>query len=414
MSDEPPAAAAGNGLLHRRAFLGSAGALGLLAAVPSAARPTWSQTPGRGMSGYGSPSAYESDVVREGIASQPGTTGSGASRTPLEALNGTVTPNGLHFERHHSGIPDIDPEQHEIVIHGMVRRPLRFSMAALLRYPMVSRLLFLECSGNSGALVAPEPLQQTCGELHGLISAAEWTGVPLATLLDEAGVAAEATWAVAEGADAAKLSRSIPMTKMMDDALIALYQNGERLRPEQGYPVRLLLPGWEGNMSVKWLAQLKITDTPAMSREETSRYSDLQADGTTRLFTFPMDVKSVITSPSGGQHLTEQGIYQISGLAWSGAGRIRRVEVSADGGRTWADAFLDDPALPKHLTRFRSAWRWQGQPAVLVSRATDESGAIQPSREETMAGRGPGTIYHYNGMQSWAVSSTGEVRNVYL
>lgn len=417
MSEESPTPAAGNGLLHRRAFLGRAGALGLLAAVsaPNAsARPAWGQAPGRGMSGYGAPSTYERDVVREGIAAQPGTTGSGASRTPLEALTGTITPNGLHFERHHSGVPDIDPDQHALVIYGNVRQPLRFSMSALLRYPMVSRLLFLECSGNSGALIAPEPPKQSCGELHGLVSAAEWTGVPLATLLDEAGVAPGATWIVAEGADAAKLNRSVPIAKAMDDALIALYQNGERLRPEQGYPVRLLLPGWEGNMSVKWLAQLKVTSAPAMSREETAKYSDLQADGSARLFTFPMGVKSVITSPSGGQRLAQQGVYQISGLAWSGAGRIRRVEVSADGGRSWADALLDSPALPKQLTRFRSAWRWQGQPAVLLSRATDESGAVQPSRAEAMAGRGPGTIYHFNGMQSWAVSSSGDVSNVYV
>jgi len=415
MSDEPPTPAAGNGLLPRRAFLGSA-ALGLLTALPARAavdRPPWSQVPGRPMSRYGTPSTFEDHVIREGIASQPGTTGSGASRTPLEALEGTITPNGLHFERHHSGVPDIDPERHELVIHGNVRRALKFDLSALLRYPLISRFYFLECSGNSGALVAPEPVQQTCGELHGLIASAEWTGVPLATLLDEAGLEPNARWLVAEGADAAKLSRSVPLDKALDDALLALYQNGERLRPENGYPLRLLLPGWEGNMSVKWLSRIQVTAAPAMTREETSKYSDPEADGNARLFTFPMGVKSVITSPSGGQRLTQRGIYAISGLAWSGGGRIRRVEISADGGRTWADAALDEPALPKQLVRFRGAWRWHGQPAVLKSRATDESGSIQPIRGELMVNRAPDAIYHWNAIQAWAVGEAGDVRNVY-
>ncbi|MEM7020265.1 MAG: molybdopterin-dependent oxidoreductase, partial [Pseudomonadota bacterium] len=221
-------------------------------------------------------------------------------------------------------------------------------------------------------------------------------------------------WVVAEGADAAVMNRSIPMQKIMDDAIVALYQNGERLRPANGYPIRLFLPGWEGNASVKWLRTLIATSQPAMSKEETSKYSDLRADGSARLFTFQMDVKSVITSPSPGLTLKQKGIYQISGLAWSGAGKIKRVEVSTDGGQSWAEALLDEHVLPKCTTRFRAAWRWDGGPATLLSRAIDETGAVQPTRDMLMEGRGAGSFYHYNGIQAWQVSETGESENVYL
>jgi sulfane dehydrogenase subunit SoxC len=413
--------AAGNGLMDRRVFLraglGAAGGMSLLAAQASAAgpstRPPWMQAPGGPMNAYGVPSSHEARITRVGIGSQPGTTGSGASRTPLEHLNGTITPSGLHFERHHSGIPDIDPGQHKLLLHGLVRRPLTFDMEALDRYPMVSRIQFLECSGNSGTLISPVAPQATCGELHGLISASEWTGVPLAVLLDEAGVKSTGKWLLAEGADAAMMSRSVPLDKAMDDAIVAIYQNGERLRPENGYPIRLFLPGWEGNMSVKWLRRIKVMDRPAMSKDETSKYTDLQKDGSSLLFTFPMGVKSVITSPSPGLALHEPGLYQVTGLAWSGAGKISRVEVSADGGATWADAVLDDPVLAKNLTRFRTAWQWRGSPTTLLSRAVDETGAVQPSRDTVLDGRGNGAFYHYNAIQAWRISDNGEVKNVY-
>jgi sulfane dehydrogenase subunit SoxC len=404
--------------MHRRVFLraglGMAGGLSLLCAEAVAgARPKGAQAPGRGMNRYGVPSSFE-DIGRVRISSQRGTDGSGASSTPLEQLNGVITPSGLHFERHHSGIPDINPDQHKLMIHGLVRRPLIFSMEALDRYPMVSRIQFLECSGNSGALMAPEARDATCGELHGLVSASEWTGVPLAALLDEADVQASAKWLLAEGADAAMMSRSVPLEKALDDAIVALYQNGERLRPENGYPARLFLPGWEGNMHVKWLQRIKVMDRPAMTKDETSKYSDLQADGTSLLFTFPMGVKSVITSPSPGLELKTRGLYQVTGLAWSGAGKIARVEVSADGGASWADAALDEPVLPKNLTRFRSAWRWDGRPTTLLSRAVDDTGAVQPTRDAVIAGRATGSFYHYNAIQAWRVGATGEVRNVYV
>ena len=386
---------AGNGLLHRRVFLTGGAALvgaALMRARPADAAqnvPPWMKTPGAPMSG------------------------SGGSRAPLEHLEGIITPASLHFERHHSGIPQIDPGQHRVLVHGLVDRPLFFSMDALLRYPLVSHLRFVECSGNSGANNGPEPPQVTAGQLHGLVSCSDWTGVPLSILLDEAGVKPEARWILAEGADAAAMSRSVPMAKAMDDAVLALYQNGERLRPEQGYPVRLLLPGYEGNTNVKWLRRIKVTAEPTMTRDETSKYTDLMPDGRARMFTFPMGVKSVITSPSGRMTMHGPGLYQISGIAWSGSGKIRRVDVSADGGKSWAEAALAEPVLPKALARFRMAWRWDGGPAVLMSRAVDDTGAVQPTRTSLLSERGTSYRYHYHAIQSWAVSAAGEVRNVY-
>jgi sulfane dehydrogenase subunit SoxC len=369
--------------------------------------------PGAGMGEYGTPAKYERKVTRAFIRSQPGTTGSGASRTPLESLDGMVTPSGLHFERHHSGVPDIDPDQHRLLIHGLVKRPLIFTVDALLRYPMISRIHFLECSGNSGALYQPAPPNLTAGETHGLVSCSEWTGVSLRLLLEEAGVDRSAPWMLAEGGDAAAMSRSIPMAKAMDDAMLALFQNGERLRPENGYPVRLFLPGWEGNMNVKWLRRLKIVSAPIMTKDETSRYTDLQADGKSLMFTYPMDVKSVITRPSHGMTLSGAGLHQISGIAWSGNGTIRKVEVSTDGGRTWTDAPLVAPVLPRALTRFRLAWRWDGTATVLKSRATDDTGAVQPERQQFVSEHGNNAIFHFHAIQAWSVAANGEVKHVY-
>ena len=409
---------AANGLIHRRAFLRGGLALGgltLMAAQPAAAdRPSWMQHPGAPMSGYGARSRFEAHVQRVGIGAQPGTDGSGASRTPLERLNGTITPSGLHFERHHSGIPDIDPDQHRLIIHGLVERPLAFSMEALSRYGLVSRIQFLECSGNSGAMLAEQPADVTCSQLHGLVSGSEWTGVPLSALLEETGVKTEARWILAEGADAAMMSRSVPLAKTMDDAMIAMYQNGEALRPGNGYPIRLFLPGYEGNMSVKWLRRIKVLAEPAMTKDETSKYSDLRNDGTSELFTFPMRVKSVITNPSGGLAMSAAGFYEITGIAWSGDGRIAKVDVSADGGISWGEAALDDPVLPKALTRFRMAWRWDGGPAVLMSRATDETGALQPTRDQHLAAAGTKSFYHLNTIQVWRVAANGKVTNAYV
>src|SRR3989475_8288318 len=295
--------------------------------------PPWMKSPGAGFNDYGVPSKHESKVTRTLIRSQPATTGCGAGRAPLEALDGTLTPSGLPFEPSHGGVPDIDSDKHRLLIHGMVKRPLIFTVDALLRSPMVSRIHFLECSGNSQFLYQPTPPSLTAGQTHGLVSCSEWTGVPLRLLLEEAGVDPGAPWILAEGADAAAMSRSVPMAKAMDDAMLALFQNGEHLRPENGYPVRLFLPGWEGNMSVKWLRRIKVTATPTMTKDETSKYTDLLGDGKSLMFTYPMEVKSVIAAPSPGLTLPGPGLYEISGLAWSGLGRIRKVEVSADGGQ---------------------------------------------------------------------------------
>jgi sulfane dehydrogenase subunit SoxC len=382
------------------------------AAEPPDVAPSM-KVPGTGMGEYGSPAKYESKVTRTLIRSQPGTTGSGASRTPLESLDGMITPSGLHFERHHSGVPDIDPDKHRLLIHGMVKRPLVFTIEALLRYPMVSRVHFLECSGNSQVFYQPTPPNLTAGQTHGLVSGSDWTGVPLRLVLEEAGVDRGAEWILAEGADAAAMSRSIPMAKAMDDAMLALFQNGERLRPENGYPLRLFLPGWEGNMSVKWLRRLKVVAAPVMTKDETSRYTDLQRDGKALMFTYPMEVKSVITQPSHGMTLKGAGLYQISGLAWSGNGTIKTVEVSTDGGRTWSAAALTAPVLSRALTRFRRPWRWDGGATVLKSRATDDAGNVQPEREKFIAEHGSNAIFHYNAIVACSVATSGEVKHVY-
>jgi sulfane dehydrogenase subunit SoxC len=415
-----PEAAAGNGLIDRRTLLGAAaslGGVGTFTAYPAAAAgelslEPWMTQPGSPFVGYGQPSKFEAKAVRT-FASAAGTTGTGSSRTPLHRLNGTITPNGLHFERHHSGIPDIDPEAHRLLIHGLVKRPLVFTLEALDRYPMETRIAFIECGGNSGALYQREPAQLDLQALHGLVSCAEWTGIRLALLLDEAGVDPHAQWLLAEGADAAGMSRTIPMAKAMDDAMIALYQNGERVRPSNGYPLRLLLPGYEGNMNVKWLRRIKVTERPTMTKDETSKYTILLPSGKALQFVFPIETKSVITLPSPGVSLKGAGLYEISGLAWSGYGKITQADVSADGGKSWAPAALQEPVLPKALTRFRIAWRWEGGPAVLQSRATDSSGHVQPTRAALLAERGAKTIYHFNGIASWAVDQHGEIHHAY-
>ena len=411
---------AGNGLLDRRLFLthsfalAGAGSLSALAAETSAPErfPEWMTRPGAPMSGYGSPSRQESGVARA-VLSTPLSPTIGASSTPLESLQGRITPNGLHFERHHSGVPDIDPAEHFLKIHGLVGRPLKFSVSDLLRYPMTSRFYFLECSGNGFLNLMEEPLDMACGALNGLVSCSEWTGVKLSVLLDEVGIDPSSSWIIAEGADAASLVRSIPLEKAMDDVLIALYQNGERIRPEQGYPMRLFVPGWEGNLSVKWLHRLKVTQQPAQSRSETATYTDLAPNGKAEQFTFTMGVKSVVTHPSGKMVLPGAGTYELSGLAWSGHGAIARVEVSADGGATWADAALEGPVMSKCACRFRIPWTWDGNPATLMSRATDSAGNTQPTRAAFNQRYGASNMYHFNGVLAWAVDTDGVVKNTY-
>jgi sulfane dehydrogenase subunit SoxC len=334
----------------------------------------------------------------------------GSSLTPLQDLWGIITPAELHFERHHAGVPTIDPAQHRLLIHGMVERPLIFTVAEIRRLPSISRIHFIECAGNTRdgwSTKHPPTVQQS----HGLASCSEWTGVKLSLLLSEAGVKPGATWILAEGADACKMQRSIPLKKAMDDIIVAYGQNGEALRPEQGYPLRLMIPGWEGNTNVKWLRRIKVTDEPSMARDETAKYTDLMPDGTARQFTFVMDAKSVITSPSSGQKLAGSGFYEIRGLAWSGRGRIERVEVSTDGGSSWQNAELQEPRLDKAFTRFRLPWRWDGQETILQSRATDESGYVQPDAAALIAVRGTNSDYHNNAIRPWKVMADGSVLN---
>ena len=333
-----------------------------------------------------------------------------ASWTPLGDLHGVITPSALHYERHHAGIPDIDPANHELLIHGLVERPLKFSVADIKRLPQVHRICFLECSGNSyrewrgpGGV----DVQQT----HGLTSCSNWAGVALSTILAEAGLKTQAEWVVAEGADGAAMTRSIPVQKCMDDVILAYAQNGEALRPEQGYPLRLIVPGYEGSISVKWLRRLKLTATPYYTREETSKYTDLLPSGKAREFSFTMEAKSVITSPSGGQQISSPGYQQIRGLAWSGRGKVARVEVSTDGGNTWQAAKLHGPILPICHTRFSFDWHWSGQTVSIMSRCTDETGYTQPTRESLVAARGENSFYHYNAIQQWRIDEQGRVSN---
>ena len=413
---------AGNGLISRRHLLnlGMGGAGSLLAASAFAAQessaiqiPSWSKQPGPGPSGYGTRSSHTEFMQRSAGNPDPIYPGGGASRSPLQHLQGTITPNSLHFERHHAGVPDIDPSQHKLVINGLVKQPLLFSYEDLLKYPMVSKVYFLECSGNSGSLYGNSPADGTAQSIHGLVSCAEWTGVLLSTLLEEAGVEASAQWVAAVGADGASMGRSVPIDKAMDDVLIALFQNGEPVRPEQGYPMRLFVPGWEGNISVKWLTQLKLTRQATQFRDETSKYTDTMPDRSSLQFTFPMGVKSLITTPSGQMSLNQQGIYHVNGIAWSGSGSISRVEVSADGGNSWADAAIESHQLDKALVRFSIPWHWSGGPAVLQSRATDSRGNVQPTRDALVSERGAISFYHYHGIQSWGITASGEIKNVY-
>jgi len=392
--------------ISRRALLaGAAGALGsdALRRAGLAQTPDPTKVPGQPTSALGQRSPFERP------RRIPSGSGQGISLTPLQDLCGIVTPADLHFERHHAGIPTVDPHRYKLLIHGMVERPLVFDLPALRRFPAVSALHFLECSGNGFASYRRIPPELSPQLVDGLTSTSEWTGVPLATLFREVGVKPGATWFLAEGEDAAVMTRSIPLEKAWDDALIAYGQNGEALRPEQGYPARLLLPGWEGNTNVKWIRRIELADQPFMTREETSKYTDPLADGTARQFSFVMDAKSIITFPAYPVTLPDTGWWEISGIAWSGRGRITRVDVSLDGGRQWAPAELQPPVLPKCHTRFRYLWNWDGAEVMLMSRAVDETGYAQPTLDELRQARGIGTYYHFNHIRAWKIRRDGSV-----
>lgn len=401
--------------MNRRDFVVRGGAM-----VGGAALSGWAtrilalepRAPGAPLRAYGTRSPFETSKRFIGSTPTPGT---GAARTPLQELHGIITPSALHFERLHAGVPRIDPKRHRLVIHGLVDRPLELDLLDLLRLPAVSRIHFIECAGNSGREQQGDP-GPTPQMSHGLVSCSEWTGVPARAVLELVGVRADASWILAEGADACRMARSIPLDKMLDDVLLAYGQNGEALRPEQGFPLRLVVPGWEGNVNIKWLDRLHVVDRPYMTREESVSYTDLMPDGSARMFSFVMGPKSVITRPAGGQRLQGPGRYEITGLAWSGHGKVTRVEISTDGGASWSDAMLNDPVLSKALTRFSLPWTWNGMGAVLQSRCTDEAGYVQPTREALVASRGvhPGAdgFDHYNGIKAWSVRRDGTVSHV--
>lgn len=406
----------------RRALFGrtaAVAALGVAALDGRGARaaelpvPASNKSLGRGLPAdeYGMPSRYEAHVRRrrsDVLVNRQNF--SDWSMTPLHQQLGTVTPNGLIYERHHSGVPDINPDEHRFAIHGMVKQPLVFTMSDLMKYPSVSRFQFMECSGN-GLTDWLKAVSKTVQQTHGLLSCAQWTGIPVSTLLQEAGVEPAASWVLVEGADGAAHARSIPMKKMLDDALLVYAANGEMLRPENGYPLRLFIPGWEGNVSIKWVRRMKVGDAPWHLRSETARYTDPMPDGKWRQFSFEMEAKSVVTSPSGGMNM-RPGPVEIMGFAWSGNGSIKAVDVTLDGGRTWREARLEEPVLDKCLTRFRLPWVWDGTPATIASRAVDSTGYVQPSVDEIKRVRAiTGFVQHHNGIFPWSLASNGEVKN---
>jgi sulfane dehydrogenase subunit SoxC len=386
------AGAAGAAVLHTT---GLAVAQDAAPALEQAVRTTRRQGPGP--SELGSRSAHEQP--RRSVYTI-------SSGTPHDELHGTITPADLHFERHHGGVPEIDPAHYTLLIHGLVERPTIFTLDELKSFPAESRICFLECSGNYYRNSPPETPPR---ELAPLTSQSEWTGVPLRVLLREVGMKPGATWLLAEGQDAAVMTRSIPMEKALDDAMLAYAQNGEAIRPENGYPARLLLPGWEGNTSVKWLRRLELLTAPVMSRQETARYTEVLKDGTSRQFSFVMDARSLITYPGYPKQI-RPGWVEIRGIAWSGRGAIERVEVSTDGGRTWANARLQGPVLPKAHTRFCHLWQWDGRPTRFMSRAVDETGYVQSTQRDWIDARGHAAgPYHIEAIVPYRVDAEGRV-----
>ena len=413
--------------LSRRKFLkttaiGSAAVGGLATGAYAASNPEnlppnvaeWSKTLGDGVDAapYGVPSEHEKDAIRRSVRWLTASTESSVNFTPLHKLEGIITPNGLCFERHHAGVADIDPVDHRLMINGLVDKPLIFTVDDLKRFPRENRIAFLECAANSGMEWRGSQLNG-CQFTHGMVHCVMYTGVPLKHILNEAGLKTNAKWLMLEGGDSAGMNRSLPLEKALDDCLIAFAMNGEALRPEQGYPVRLVVPGWEGNMWIKWLRRIEVGDMPWHTREETSKYTDLMANGQARRFTWEMDCKSVITNPSPQAPITHgKGHTVLSGLAWSGRGTIDRVDVSLDGGKNWQAARIDGPSLPKALHRFYYEFDWNGSPLLLQSRAVDSSGGVQPTKNQLRAVRGTNSIYHNNGIQTWHVRENGEAENV--
>lgn len=413
--------------LDRRRFLGAAGLAGAglaASALPLRAQEAkpdplitevqdWNRYLGEGVDKrpYGTPSPFEKHIVRRDVSWLTASPDSSVNFTPLHELDGIITPSGLCFERHHGGIAEINPANHRLMIHGLVDKPLVFTMEDIRRMPRQNHVHFLECAANSGMEWRGAQLNG-CQFTHGMIHNVMYTGVPLKLLLAEAGLKPSAKWLMLEGADASGMNRSLPVEKALDDVLIAFAMNGEALRPEQGYPLRAVVPGWEGNIWVKWLRRIEAGDKPWQAREETSKYTDLLADGRSRRYTFIMDAKSVVTNPSPQAPLKHKGRNVLSGLAWSGRGTIKRVDVTLDGGRNWQSARIDGPVLEKSLTRFYVDFDWAGQELLIQSRAMDSTGYVQPTKDELRKVRGVNSIYHNNGIQTWHVRPNGETENV--
>jgi len=415
--------------LERRRFLRSGLALaGIAAATPALAQvaarkaanippqvPPWSKRLGRGVVSkpYGEPSVHEAHVLRRTVDWLTADRIASISFTPLADLAGIITPSGVVFERYHAGVPEIPPAEHRLMIHGLVARPIILTMDDLMRFPSESVVRFLECPANGGMEWRGAQMDKLQFS-HGMLACCEWTGVRLATLLEEVGLHNNAAWVLAEGADGAHMSRSIPISKALDDALVVFAQNGEALRPEQGYPLRLINPGWEGNTCVKWLRRLNVGDQPWHHREESSKYTDLMPDGSAREFTFVQECNSVVTRPSPEKPFAGPGKYMIEGLAWSGRGKIKHVDVSVDGGVSWREAMFTSEVLPKALTRFALEWHWDGSQAMVQSRAIDETGYVQPTYGQLREVRGTNSIYHKNAIHTWKLTPEGSVSNVQI
>lgn len=377
-------------------------------------KQTWNQELGSGVDErpYGMPSPFEVDVKRRSVPWLTADPVSSINFTPLHELDGIITPNGLCFERHHGGVAEYDPLYHRLMINGLVDKELVFTMEDIMRFPRENRTYFLECAANSGMEWRGSQLNG-CQFTHGMIHNVMYTGVPLRSLLEEAGIKSNGKWLLAEGADASGMTRSIPMEKALDDCLVAFKMNGESLRPEQGYPLRLVVPGWEGNMWIKWLRRIEVGDQPWHHREETSKYTDLLEDGRARRFTWVMDAKSVITNPSPqAPILHSKGPTILSGVAWSGRGTIPRVDVTIDGGKNWNMARMSGPSFDKSLHRFYYEFDWNGSDLLVQSRAHDSTGYVQPTKDELRSIRGENSIYHNNGIQTWHINAKGVAENV--
>lgn len=423
MREKSPASFSRRRLLSAAGLAGAGLALSRGASAAGAAKPDplitevqdWQRYLGDGIDKrpYGLPSKFEKHVIRRDVSWLTASAESSVNFTPLHELDGIITPSGLCFERHHGGIAEIDPAKHRLMINGLVEKPLVFTMDDIRRMPRTNRIYFLECAANSGMEWRGAQLNG-CQFTHGMVHNVMYTGVPLKVLLDEAGLRPNAKWLMLEGGDASGMNRSLPIEKALSDVLLAFAMNGEALRPEQGYPLRAVIPGWEGNLWVKWLRRIEVGDQPWQTREETSKYTDLLADGRSRKHTFVMDAKSVVTNPSPQAPLKYKGRNVLSGLAWSGRGTVKRVDVSLDGGRNWRTARIDGPVLDKSLTRFYLDFEWNGEELMVQSRAMDSTGYVQPAKDELRKIRGVNSIYHNNGIQTWLVRTNGESENVEL